>query len=254
MLRTIMLLLSFATIGQAIAEPRFARFYKQQYGYTPACDACHTDGGGTRLNAYGEQFKRAGAGLAAFAAIGDQDADEDGSANRQEIEAKANPGQRRSTPKNPGNWLDTAQLIPQAVQQAFPGVTTYKPLDTLLTDADIARAAQLGATLSSQDDTTLYVAVDDGKAVGTALIVPARFQDQPFYVLLATDRQLRVSVASAMHVGEVEQAADPALYQAALGVPVDQLAAANGDGSLADAVRGALKVAGSLLYVRLKSQ
>ena len=37
---------------QALAEPGFARLYKQQYGYMPSCNACHKDGGGTPVNGF----------------------------------------------------------------------------------------------------------------------------------------------------------------------------------------------------------
>ena len=70
--------LILAGIGSAAAEPLFARQYKQTFGYTPSCNACHKDGGGTPLNVYGEQFKEAGMDLAAFATIAPLDADGDG--------------------------------------------------------------------------------------------------------------------------------------------------------------------------------
>ncbi|MFP5357154.1 MAG: hypothetical protein ACLGHI_01710, partial [Gammaproteobacteria bacterium] len=53
----------------AAAEPAFARLYQQEFGYTPSCNACHKDGGGTPVNAYGQQFKDAGMNRAAWAQI-----------------------------------------------------------------------------------------------------------------------------------------------------------------------------------------
>src|SRR5262245_29008983 len=113
----------------ASAEPGFARLYKQQYGYPPSCHACHKDGGGTPVNAFGQQFKDAGKSLAAFARIAGRDADGDGAANEAEIKAKSNPGQKASTPANPGSWLATENAIPREVQAAFPGVRSYLPRD-----------------------------------------------------------------------------------------------------------------------------
>ena len=95
-----MTMLLFA--GAASAEPAFARLYKQQYGYTPSCNACHKDGGGTPNNAYGQQFKEAGENLAAFGKIAMLDGDGDGAKNADESAAKSNPGDAKSTPANKG--------------------------------------------------------------------------------------------------------------------------------------------------------
>ena len=140
------------------------------------------------------------------------------------------------------------------VQKLFPGVTAYKPLDAILTEAEIARARALGATLGKDDETTLYIAVKEGRPVGTAVIVPARFEDKLFFVVLATDRQLVVTAAEPMHAGEVSAARDEVLYAYARGQAVNELPAPAGGQTLADAVRGAVKKAGTLLYVRLKKE
>lgn len=253
-MRTCSVLLAMGSLvlsGNAGAEPRFARLYKQQYGYPPSCHACHKDGGGTPLNAYGEAWKEAGSSVGAFAAIGGRDSDGDGVDNAAEARAKANPGQARSTPQEPGDWLDTANLIPREVQGVFPGVTAYKPLDTILTDKELTRARAMGVELGPDDETTIYVPVKQGKAAGTAIIVPAQFQGEQFFVLLATNRQLVVSHALAMHAGKVDGAENPALYAGAIGKAVEELPA-GGDDSLAAAVAAALKRAAVLLHVRLK--
>src|ERR1700741_3483830 len=91
---------------QTQAEPGFAQMYRQQFGYPPSCNACHTSGGGSKLNAYGEQFKSHGKNAGAFEQIAKLDADGDGFSNDDEAKAKANPGSKASTPKNPGDWLD----------------------------------------------------------------------------------------------------------------------------------------------------
>ena len=154
----------------ASAEPAFARMYKQQYGYAPSCNACHKDGGGTPINAFGQQFKDAGMTPASFATIAELDADGDGIANGAEASAKANPGDERSTPQARTDWLDTASLIPREVQAAFPGVRAYLPKDAVLTDADIARARALGADLSKDDENTIYIPLENQRPAGTALI------------------------------------------------------------------------------------
>jgi hypothetical protein len=240
----------FATA--ASAEPMFARLYKQQYGYVPSCNACHKDGGGTPVNAYGRQFKDAGPGLAAFTRIAALDADGDGAANDTEARAKANPGDARSTPGAAGGWLDTASLIPREVQAAFPGVRAYLPKDALLTDADLARARALGAELSKADENTIYIPVENQKPVGTALIFPVQHAGKTFFLLLTTDRQLAVTGVQPVSTSQVPQAARSAVYASFKGVAVDQLPAPAGQGLDADITR-AVKNAGALLYVRLKN-
>ena len=244
--------MTLVVCGPLHAEPGFARLYKQQYGYAPSCHACHKDGGGTPINAYGQQYKDAGKSLAAFAKIGGLDADGDGSNNDAEAKAKANPGQKSSTPGAPGPWLDTASLIPKEVQDAFPGIRAYLPKDALLTEADLARAKALGAELSKADENTIYIPVENQKPAGTALIFPARHRGQDFFLLLATDRQLRVTQVRPLHASKVPEAAKSKVYDTFKGVAVNELPAGQGE-SLDAAITRAVKKAGTLLYVRLKS-
>ncbi|HEY1076509.1 MAG TPA: hypothetical protein VGE51_07455 [Fontimonas sp.] len=238
--------------GGARAEPAFARLYKQQFGYTPSCNACHKDGGGTPLNAYGEQFKTAGMNLAAFAAIDGADADGDAANNGVETRAKANPGSAQSTPQNKGSWLDTASLIPREVQAAFPGITAYLPKDAVLSDADIARAKAMGATLTRTDENTIYIPLDNQRPAGTALIFPVQYGKKTFFLLLVTDRKLTVTAVSALNTHQVPEAAKQPVYASFKGLAVDQLPTARGE-SLEDAITRAVKNAGTLIYVRLKN-
>lgn len=246
-------MLSALTLGEAAqAEPAFARLYKQQYGYPPSCNACHKDGGGTPVNGYGQQFKDAGLTLAAFGRIAALDGDGDGAANGDEAAAKANPGSKNSTPANKGDWLDTASLIPREVQALFPGVRAYLPKDALLTEADIARARTLGAELTKQDENTIYIPLQDQRPAGTAIIFPAEFRKKAFFLVLATDRQLKVTAVQSLNTAHVPEAARSAVYASFKGLPLDQLPAAKGDG-LEAAITAAVKKAGTLVFVRLKS-
>jgi hypothetical protein len=243
--------LAAALPGVAQAEPAFARMYKQQYGYPPSCNACHKDGGGTPLNTFGQQFKDAGMTPAAFGKIAGLDADADGSANGAEAGAKANPGDKHSTPQDKGDWLDTASLIPREVQAAFPGIRAYLPKDAVLTDADIARAKTLGATLSKDDENTIYIPLENQRPAGTALIFPAAFGDKTFFLLLVTDRKLNVTAVSPLNTNHVPEAARRAVYATFAGMALDQLPQADGD-DLDAAITRAVKKAGTLVYVRLK--
>ncbi|HUS25387.1 MAG TPA: hypothetical protein VM369_10605 [Candidatus Binatia bacterium] len=225
--------------------------YKQQYGYAPSCNACHKDGGGTPLNPFGRQFKQAGMQPAAFGKIAALDADGDGAANDAEGKARANPGSADSTPATPGAWLDTASVIPKEVQAAFPDVRTWLPKDALLTEADIARARSLGAALTQDDENTIYIPVQDQHPVGTAIIFPAEYQGKTFFLLMATDRQLKVTRVEPMNVHGVPAAKSSKVYAAFAGKGLDQLPAASGTG-LDAAITAAVKKAGTLVFVRLK--
>lgn len=236
----------------AQAEPAFARLYKQQYGYTPSCNACHKDGGGTPLNAYGQQFKNAGSTLAAFGRIAALDADRDGAVNEAEAQVKANPGSAKSKPGAAGDWLDTASLIPKEVQAQFPGIRSYLPKDAILTEQDLARARTLGAELDKADENTIYIPVENQRPVGTALIFPVEHQRKTFFLLLATDRQLKVTAVKPLDSSKMPEAESAALYESFKGLPVERLPAAKGEG-LDAAITRAVKKAGTLIYVRLKN-
>lgn len=237
--------------GMAQAMPAFARAYKQEYGYMPSCNACHSDGGGSALNSFGKAFKQAGKNPAAFAAIAGADSDGDGISNADEAHAKANPGDKRSTRAAPGDWLDLASLIPREVRALFPGVRTWLPQDAVLTPADIAAAKQLGATLSRADENTIYIPLENQRPAGTALIFPAVFQGKSFFLIMATDRQLKVSKVSVLHADAVPAAKASKVYPSFAGKMVNALpAAATKD--LDGAITTAVKQAGALLYVRLK--
>ena len=236
---------------QAAAEPAFARLYKQQYGYPPSCNACHKDGGGTPLNPYGQQFKDAGENAAAFDKIAKNDADGDGVLNGDEAAGKSNPGDKNSTLANKGAWLDTASLIPREVQAQFPDVHAYLPQDAILTQPEFDRAKALGAVLTKADENTIYIPLIDQHPAGTALIFPVSYQGKDFFLLLATDRQLKITVVKPMNTKHVPEAAQSKVYDAYKGVALDQLPAAKGEG-LDGAITAAVKKAGTMIFVRLK--
>ena len=233
------------------AEPAFARMYKQHYGYPPSCNACHKDGGGTPLNGFGEQFKDAGMKAAAFATISGLDADGDGVANAEEAMAKANPGAAQSTPSAPGKWLDTASLIPREIQALFPEIRTYLPKDAVLTEKELGRAQAMGVTLTKDDENTIYIPVVDRRPAGTALIFPATHNGRQFFLLLATDRTLTVSVVQPLNTRLVPAADDEQLYRRFAGLSVKDLPQPQGQGLESD-ITAAVKKAGTLLWVRLK--
>ena len=242
-------LLNYVAVAQA--TPSFARAYKTQFGYSPSCNACHTDGGGTVLNPFGKAFKDAGKNEGAFAKIAALDSDGDGVANAVEAQAKANPGDKKSTPTSPGGWLDLASLIPKDVQAAFPKIQAWLPRDAVLTAADIATAKTMGATLSLADENTIYIPIENQRPAGTALIFPVTFQDKTFYLLMITDKALKITQVSPMNVKALPAAKDAKAYATFVGVPAQSVTATTGN-TLDDAITRAVKNVGVLLYVRLK--
>lgn len=251
-MRAAFLVFALLAAAEASAEPAFARLYKQQYGYTPSCNACHKDGGGTPVNAYGQQFKDAGMNLKAFAGIAALDADGDGGKNEEEARARANPGSKSSTLQAKGDWLDIASLIPKEVQAQFPGVREYLPRDAVLTDKDIERAKSLGAALTRQDENTIYIPLVDKKPAGTALIFGGELKGKSFFMLLTTDRQLNITSVKPLNTNQVPEAAQSGVYARYKGVALEKLPAPGGSG-VDLAITTAIKNAGTLVFVRLKN-
>ena len=247
--RLLLLASLIATTLPAAAEPINARLYKSTYGYMPGCHACHGDGGGSPLNAYGRAFDAAGAGAGAFAAIAETDSDGDGFANGAEAKAKANPGDGDSIPGDAGDWLALNNLIPAEVQQAFPDVRLYKPIDALLTQAEIERAAAWGVTLAARDENTIYVPVQDRRPIGTALIVAGGEGEERFYLLLLTDRALALTGVQPVS-GPLPPAGDAA-YARYVGATPEAFPAT--EDAAAAALAAAIQRGLALIHVRLKS-
>lgn len=236
---------------EAQAMPAFAHLYKQQYGYMPSCNACHSEGGGTPLNNFGKAFKDGGKNAAALVKIANLDSDGDGAANAAEAQAKANPGDKNSTPAKAGNWLDLASMIPKEVQALFPGIRAWLPKDALLTPADIAAAKTMGATLTAADENTIYIPVENQRPAGTALIFPANYQGKTFFLLMATDKQLKITQVAVMNAKNVPAAKTSKVYSRFVGQAAQAVPAATGT-DVDAAITQAVKNAGVLLYVRLK--
>lgn len=235
----------------AQAMPAYARLYKQQYGYMPSCHACHTEGGGTPLNAFGKAFKDNGKTAAALSKIAALDSDGDGFTNVIEAQAKANAGDKNSTPNKTGGWLDLASLIPKEVQALFPTIRSWLPKDATLTPADIAAAKAMGATLSVADENTIYIPVENQRPAGTALIFPAVFQGKTFFLLMTTDKQLKISKVQVMNAQNLPAAKTSKAYARLVGVAAQSVPAATG-ADIDAAITQAVKNAGALLYLRLK--
>jgi hypothetical protein len=233
------------------AMPAFARQYKQHYGYTPSCHACHKEGGGTPLNHYGQAYDDKGRNKAALNLIAQLDSDNDGVANGIEASKKSNPGDPNSTPSKLGNWLDLSSLIPKEVQALFPKATAWKPLDATLTAKDIDRAKGMGVELSADDENTIYIPVANRRPIGTALIFPVTHQNETFFLLMATDRQLNISQVKPLTSQQLPFELSDDLFKGFSGKALQSIPHNESKG-LASAINKAVKQAGTLVYIRLK--
>lgn len=242
-------LVALMAATNATAEPSFARMYKADAGYTPSCNACHSDGGGSPLNSYGKAWEDAGQNAAAFAAIAELDSDSDGVNNRAEQIAKSNPGDRSSLPGDPGGWLSPLALIPKPIREYFEGVSAYKPMETLLTDADIAKAQKIGVSLTTDDDTVIYLPLENRRPVGMSTIVPIEFEDQRGHLMVVTSRKLEVAHVAAVSLPDGVSLSNLERFN---GTFAPKVSAPADLASWDDAAAAAVKKAGTLIFVRLK--
>ncbi len=163
-------------LGKAEALPSSARLFNQVYGYKVSCMLCHTDGGGSAPNNYGKAFLRSGANLGSFKKIEARDSDEDGIPNIKEILAKSNPGDKKSLPGSPGDWLKNAGsiFIPEKqLAKVFPSYNKFSAIEGSLNEKQITYLKEaLGFDVVDDDRVpTFYFAEKDGKRVAVAQLV-----------------------------------------------------------------------------------
>ena len=109
----------------------------------------------------------------------------------------------------------------------------------------------MGASLSAADENTIYIPVENQYPVGTAIIFPATFQGKTFYLLLTTDKQLKIKQVQVLDARDVPAAKSSKVYSSFVGQPAQSLPEKTGT-SLEETIHTAVKNAGVLLYVRLK--
>jgi hypothetical protein len=171
-------LFSLTIFSSVLSFPSKWRLFELKYGYRTSCNACHLQGGGTENNDYGTAFHRQGENFKAFAAIENLDSDQDGASNIAEINAKSNPGDPRSTPARPGNFLSVPEeeFIPKKLlEQLFPDQATFKiryaTLDSLTA---LALEKKVGLNLTEDERVpTFYEAYSAGaqpEKIGAALL------------------------------------------------------------------------------------
>lgn len=158
----------------ASALPSYKRIWESKYSYTTSCTLCHGKGGGSQLNSYGEDFQRFGMTQAAFSTIEKRDSDKDGASNLEEIQAKSNPGDLPSNPKNKTDWLSRIEesLLPVVeLKKIFPGTANFSVLEGTLFQAQSQEVEKdLSKKLSETDLVpTFYFAIQDQAGVPTRI-------------------------------------------------------------------------------------
>ena len=158
-------------VETVFALPAYERLYRKKYGYKVSCYVCHANGGGSAPGGYGKDFKRNGLSFKSFKKIEDKDSDKDGFKNLAEILAKSNPGDKNSTPENPGDWMEKmeAEFIPrEQLVEIYPQATKFSIVEGTLNAKQVQFIeSSLGRKLSEAETVpTLYFAyTGKGKAV-----------------------------------------------------------------------------------------
>jgi len=161
------------------ALPSFRRLYQGKYRYKVSCNLCHKQGGGSAVTPYGKDFLRAGGNYMAFKKIEKKDSDRDGIQNIDEIMAKSNPGDKRSTPTEAGDWLADAEKVPvpkKSLKKVFSDVEKYAAIEGSLNKLQIAYVEKGVGQQVPEDDRvpTFYFAIEGKKKVGVAQFINAR--------------------------------------------------------------------------------
>jgi hypothetical protein len=134
--------------------PMFRSLYGSRAGYKPHCSVCHVPAD-NRLTPYAREFQRLGGGAAALESLDVMDPDEDGSSSKDEIDFHSNPGDPRSTPEHPGDWLSRVTVAPpprKLLSKLFGKDATYEVLERQLSPAQVRDAEMfLGEKLRDEE-------------------------------------------------------------------------------------------------------
>ena len=174
----------------AFGYPIYSRLYRVKYGQQGGCNVCHEEGGGTKRNAYGEQWQRSGENMEAFGGIEPRDSDGDGASNLDEIKGGSNPGNRTSTPARPGHKWNLRHAVPVPVEQmraALGSASDYGFRELELSEEQVKKLeAVAGRPLRFEErHPTLYFALAKTRRTGaTALFVYPQLKQGPSALLI----------------------------------------------------------------------
>ncbi|MEO6665535.1 MAG: hypothetical protein ABIO65_02015 [Nitrospiria bacterium] len=203
------------SVAQAFALPSSRRLFEAQYGYKVTCSLCHEKGGGSSGNDYGKAFLRAGANGPAFGKIESKDSDDDGVPNGREIQARANPGDPRSLPDKPGDWLADAGKVPipdKPLKDLFAGADAFAAVEGSLNEAQAALVRdKTGEALTDDDKVpTFYFAIARGKRYGVAQFIRVEGKKQPLSVAVALDTKGQITAVKVLKSKEDTRFAEEA--------------------------------------------
>ena len=196
-----------ALVAETFALPSSRRLFEAKYGYKATCSLCHEKGGGSSTNDYGKTFLKAGANFLAFSKIEKKDSDGDGFTNLQEIQARSNPGDPRSVPDKPGEWLADAGKVPipdQQLKKLFAGAEAFAAVEGSLNDPQVEFVkGNTGETLTEDDRLpTFYFAIAGGKRYGVAQFIRIEGSKQPMSVAVAVDSKSQITAIKVLKSGE----------------------------------------------------
>jgi hypothetical protein len=176
----------------------FRTLYQNRAGYKTNCAACHQPQD-RRLTPYGREFFRLGYNASALEALDVMDPDQDSASSQREIAARANPGDARSTPEHPGDWLaslEPSQPPSKLLSDLFGNNVDYEIKESVLPPAQAMEAEHfLGDKLPDADLYPTVVIVrqrSDARILGRAGY--AYFSDgglNVFWVALGPDAVIK---------------------------------------------------------------
>ena len=201
-----LLVLGAAAAGQAF--PVYRRLAEERYAVAPACEICHSKGGGTERTLFGEAWQRAGGDIKAFVRLDSDDADGDGFSNGAEIRAKSDPNAKTSTPDNPGAFaeLKPALLIPkEQLELVVPDARRFEIAEYSLTQAERGQVAAVvgsGPVSLLNAYPTLYFAVKRGQRTSVSLFVHGGEGDNKHALLVGVDVLGKVKAVAIFDAGD----------------------------------------------------
>ena len=194
------------TGSTAYAFPVHRRLFQATFQQNVRCELCHSLGGSTERNPYGQAWQKAGESRAAFAAISTHDSDGDGFSNEAELAGGSNPGDDRSTPNHPRKYWQRAQTIPIPTTQlelVFDHIDRIEAVEFELSpDQRKKLATHLGRPLTEEEPyPTAYFGVTRERRTVVAFFSHQKHTDGRYSLLVALDTQGRFKKAAIFRAG-----------------------------------------------------
>jgi hypothetical protein len=144
----------WSAAAPALSVPSFNNLFDKHAGYPASCALCHQPQD-WRATPYSREFLRLNRGFAALKALDLMDPDDDGVPSRDEIESRSNPGDARSTPDHPGDWLSHSLRTPpprRFLAPVFGPLVEYEVVEKRLKDDQVSRIEEeIGQSLRDED-------------------------------------------------------------------------------------------------------